>query len=104
MPVTDTSTPDVDPRATATAHLLHLIKHLTRDGLSARIHVDRHGHPQAIVVNPDAPALSEDVSAAPQEGTWWYWWSWSEKIAPVDEVDAAAARICHVLTPLGRPR
>lgn len=97
MPALDTPAPD--PEATATAHLTRLTEHLTHHGLHARVRLTRRGCPQLIVVNPDIPVLTENVYAAPQKGTWWYWWSWTEKIAPADQPDAAANRIGHVLTP-----
>jgi hypothetical protein len=56
---------------------------------------------ELIVVNPDASVLTENIYAVPERGTWWFWWSWNEKIAPVAETDAVAARIRHVLTPMG---
>ncbi|MDP9846856.1 hypothetical protein [Streptosporangium lutulentum] len=60
--------------------------------------------PELVVVNPDASALSESIHALPEKGTWWFLWSWNEKIAPVAETDAVAARIRHVLTPMGQDR
>ncbi|WP_037935868.1 hypothetical protein [Streptosporangium roseum] len=98
MAVTD------DTDTTATAHLTRLIERLNEHGLHARVRVASRRLPALAVVNPDAPALSEIVYAAPQEGTWWYWWSWHEKIAPVAESDAVVRKIRHVLTPTGRSR
>ncbi|MFD8560402.1 hypothetical protein ACFV1N_24260 [Streptosporangium canum] len=101
MAVTDdTGTTD----STATAHLTRLIERLNEHGLHARVRVASRHLPALAVVNPDAPALSEIVYAAPQEGTWWYWWSWHEKIALVAEADAVVRKIRHVLTPTGRSR
>ena len=54
--------------------------------------------PSLRVVNPEAPALAEDVYAGCcEDGSWWFWWSWAERIAPASDLAAAAARIAHVL-------
>ncbi|MEV8633858.1 hypothetical protein AB0395_19580 [Streptosporangium sp. NPDC051023] len=99
MAVPDTpDTPDTEVTITATAHLARLTEHLMRYGLHSRVRVTRHGCPQLVIVNPDAPALSEIVYAAPQEGTWWFWWSWSERISSTDETGVAARRIGCVLS------
>jgi hypothetical protein len=50
------------------------------------------------VVNPAAPALAEDIHAGcGEDGRWWFWWSWAERIAAASDLDQAAARIAHVL-------
>jgi uncharacterized protein with LGFP repeats len=52
------------------------------------------------VASQSVPQLSETVYAAPaDDGTWWFWWSWGDRIAPVGEVDTAAFKIAYVLTP-----
>jgi len=46
------------------------------------------------VVNPAASALAEDVyTGRGQDGTWWFWWSWAERIATWDDLEGAAALI-----------
>ncbi|MFF5206360.1 hypothetical protein [Streptosporangium sp. NPDC000396] len=100
MSVTD----DAETATTATAHLTHLAGLLNRHGLQAHVQVAYRRLPHLVATNPDASALSENIYAAPQEGTWWFWWSWNEKIAPVAEADAVAVRIRHVLTPMGLSR
>ncbi len=41
---------------------------------------------------------AEDVYAwRGQDGTWWFWWSWAERIACAADLDDAAARIEQVL-------
>jgi hypothetical protein len=89
---------------TATAHLTLLAEHLRELGLLSRVHVASRPLPELVVVNPDASALTEIIYALPEKGTWWFLWSWNERIAPVAETDAVAARIHHVLTPMGRDR
>jgi hypothetical protein len=52
------------------------------------------------VTHQTVSRLSEDVYVArAQDGRWWFWWSWAERIAGVDDVAATAARVAHVLTP-----
>jgi hypothetical protein len=51
------------------------------------------------VINPEAATLTELISAAPLDGAWWFWWSWAERITPVNEVASATQRIQYVLTP-----
>jgi hypothetical protein len=52
------------------------------------------------VASQSVPQLSETVSAAPaDDGTWWFWWSWGDRIAPVGELETAAFKIAYVLTP-----
>jgi hypothetical protein len=52
------------------------------------------------VAHQSVPQLSETVYAAPAEdGTWWFWWSWGDRIAPVRELETAAFKIAYVLTP-----
>lgn len=52
------------------------------------------------VENQSVPQLSEAVYAAPAEdGSWWLWWSWADRLAPIEDVDAAAFMIAYVLTP-----
>jgi hypothetical protein len=54
--------------------------------------------PSLHVVNPAASALAEDVYVGRcQDGTWWFWWSWAERIATLDNLDAAADLIKQVL-------
>jgi hypothetical protein len=57
------------------------------------------GHPSLTVVHRLATHLSESIYAAPaKDNSWWLWWSWAERIAPVGETGTAAAKITHVLT------
>jgi hypothetical protein len=94
----------VNSAITATAHLALLAERLQELGLHSRVRVTSRRPPELIVVNPDAPVLTENIYAAPEKGIWWFLWSWNEKIAPVAEADAVAARIHHVLTPMGQDR
>jgi hypothetical protein len=52
------------------------------------------------VENRSVPQLSETVYAAlAEDGSWWLWWSWADRFAPIEDVDAAAFKIAYVLTP-----
>ncbi|HET9897030.1 MAG TPA: hypothetical protein VFQ44_19015 [Streptosporangiaceae bacterium] len=54
--------------------------------------------PSLHVVNPTAARLAEDVYVGrSQDGLWWFWWPWAERIAPGDEAGEAAAVIARVL-------
>jgi hypothetical protein len=60
--------------------------------------------PSLHVVNPAASALAEDVYAGRgQDGTWWFWWSWAERIAEWEDLEAAATLIKRVLAARDEP-
>jgi hypothetical protein len=92
---------DVSPAGLAqqgTAYLDHLADALTRRGLRARLVAPQGRIPSLHVVNPMAPALAEDIYAGcGQDRTWWFWWSWAERIGASEDTEAAAARIAIVL-------
>jgi hypothetical protein len=71
---------------------------LARHGLRTSLMAPPGRVPSLHVVNPAASALAEDVYAGRgQDGTWWFWWSWAERIAAVDDLEGAAALIERVL-------
>ena len=81
---------------------------LERTGLSARI-TQPIGRPTTLhVQNPSLPALSEHVRLEPcEQGKWWLWWGWDERIAPVDDLPTAVECIRRVVgvaysTPMSR--
>jgi hypothetical protein len=83
-----------------TAHLEGLGEALTTLGLRTRLMEPQGRIPSLHVVNPLAPVLAEDIYAGRgQDGVWWFWWSWAERIGESDDLDAAAARIARVLAP-----
>lgn len=49
--------------------------------------------PYLHVRNPRAGALAENIVVA----AGWYWYSWAERIAPINEVASAAEQISTVL-------
>jgi hypothetical protein len=75
-----------------------LAEELARQGLRARLMTPPGRVPSLHVVNPSASALAEDIYAGrSQDGTWWFWWSWAERIASEEDLDGAAALIKRVL-------
>jgi hypothetical protein len=50
------------------------------------------------VVNPAVSRLAEDVYVGrSQDGLWWFWWPWAERIAGGDDAAEAAEVIAKVL-------
>ena len=82
-----------------TAYLDKLVEELTHRGLEAWLMVPPERMPTMYVVNPAARALEENVYAQRcEDGMWWFWWSWAERIAIADDLDAAATAIARVLS------
>jgi hypothetical protein len=80
------------------ARLEGLAEVLAHRGLRARLMTPPGRVPSLHVVNPTASALAEDVYAGRgQDGLWWFWWSWAERIATGEDLEGAAAMIQHVL-------
>jgi hypothetical protein len=79
------------------SHLEALAADLKGRGFTTTITPDGR-YPSVRVVSSTTAQLSEQVYAAPaSDGSVWFWWSWAERIAPVEDPGAAAARIAHVL-------
>lgn len=80
------------------ARLEGLADVLANHGLRARVVTPPGRVPSLHVVNPSASALAEDVYAGRgQDGLWWFWWSWAERIAAGEDLEGAATMIEHVL-------
>jgi hypothetical protein len=78
--------------------LERLAEVLAQHGLRTSLMAPPGRVPSLHVVNPAASALAEDVYAGcGQDGTWWFWWSWAERIATWDDLEGAAALIKRVL-------
>ena len=76
---------------------------LSHHGLRVSLMAPPGRVPSLHVVNPAASVLAEDVyTGRGQDGTWWFWWSWAERIAVADDVDLAASTIVRVLASLLR--
>jgi hypothetical protein len=72
---------------------------LARQGMTTNLMAPAGRVPSLRVVNPAAPALAEDVYAGCcEDGSWWFWWSWAERIAAATELERAAERVVHVLS------
>lgn len=79
--------------------LERLAAELGRRGLRARLVTPGGRVPSLHVVNPVTPRLAEDVYVGrSQDGLWWFWWPWAERIARGDEISEAAAIIGRVLS------
>jgi len=79
-----------------------LAEHLSRCGLRTRLMTPVGRIPSLRVVNPAVSRLSEDVYVGrSQDGLWWFWWPWAERIAPGDDAAQAAAMIAKVLATNG---
>jgi hypothetical protein len=75
---------------------------LSRHGLRASLMAPPGRVPSLHVVNPEASVLAEDVYIGRgQDGAWWFWWSWAERIASGEDLDGAAAMIKQVLAARG---
>ena len=84
------------------ARLEGLAAILADRGLRTRLLTPRGRVPSLHVVNPLASALAEDVYAGRgQDGRWWFWWSWAERIAAGEDLEGAAALIERVLRAAG---
>jgi hypothetical protein len=82
-------------------YLDKLADELSHRGLEAWLMAPPGRVPSLYVVNPAARALEENVYVARcNDGIWWFWWSWAERIAVADDVDQAAATIVRVLASL----
>ena len=79
--------------------LEHLAGELCRHGLEANLVAPPGRVPRLEVAHPAGTA--EDVYVGRcQDGIWWFWWPWAERIASVAHLDDAVVRIEQVL---GRP-
>ncbi len=78
-----------------------LADELGKHGLMTRLMAPPGRVPSLHVVNPVASRLAEDVYVGrSQDGLWWFWWPWAERIAPGDQLATAAALIARVLSAL----
>ena len=86
------------PDQACTDQLERLAPVLARHAMISSLMVPPGRVPSLHVLNPAAPALAEDVYAGRcEDGGWWFWWSWAERISAAGDLEQAAARIAHVL-------
>jgi hypothetical protein len=100
MPVQPPAGIPVAAQLSAAQSLEALARELTTRGWVTRPHAPAGRRPSLYVQNPEpgASLLSEHIYASPsQDGTWWYWWPWAAKIAPVADPGTAAATVTRVL-------
>src|SRR6266487_2631260 len=97
--------PDTEPYVRHyTDRLERLAGELAKHGLVTRLLTPAGRVPSLHVVNPAVSRLAEDVYVGrSQDGRWWFWWPWAERIAPGDQLAAAAAVIARVLSATGDP-
>ena len=75
-----------------------LAAELSKLGLKPSLMAPPGRVPNLRVVNPAVSRLAEDIYVGrSQDGLWWFWWPWAERIAPGDEFATAAAVIARVL-------
>ena len=79
-------------------NLEKLGEELTRRGMQVRLVLPPGRVPSLYVVNPEARALEEHIYAGcGSDGSWWFWWSWAERISATKDLDVAAGAIVRVL-------
>lgn len=83
------------------AHLERLGDELRGRGFVVRLALPRGRPPSLHVVNPKASVLAENILAEDGTDGWWFWYSWAERIAPVDELSESADRVARVLAAVG---
>lgn len=84
--------------ASSLGHLECLSGHLRAHSWRATLVIPSEGRPYVHISNPAMRALNENVLAAPDSaGSWWFWWPWNERIAPITDICHVLARIGHVL-------
>ncbi|MER5644539.1 MULTISPECIES: hypothetical protein [Streptosporangium] len=79
-------------------HLRRLAAQLEAHAFQVRLRSAAGLYPRLHVINPMAPARTEDVLAAHEEdGEWWFWLSWAGRIGHAEDVATAAERVASVL-------
>lgn len=79
-------------------YLEKLSEELAHHGLDSWLMSPPGRTPSLYVTNPAARAMEDSVYAVKgSDGIWWFWWSWAERIAVVDDINSAASTIARVL-------
>lgn len=90
--------PQAPPLRTATLQRLErLAATLTRRGLDASLVVPPGRVPRLQVGHPAARLATDVYASRCQDGAWWFWWPWAERIAAEGDLDIAAQRIEQLL-------
>jgi hypothetical protein len=87
-------------RAATVQRLERLAGVLTEHGLDASLVAPPGRVPRLQVVHPAAREAADVYVGRCQDGAWWFWWPWAERIAPGDQFATAAAQIARVLSAL----
>jgi hypothetical protein len=86
------------PRTDTLHRLERLAGTLAERGLDVSLVAPPGRVPRLEVVHPAAGGAAGDVYAARcQDGDWWFWWPWAERIATESNLDAAATTIEEAL-------
>lgn len=90
--------PDAPPLRTATLQRLErLAGTLTQRGLDATLVVPPARVPRVQVGHPAAQLAIDVYAWRGQDGAWWFWWPWAERIAAEGDLEEAAERIERLL-------
>jgi hypothetical protein len=88
-----------DAARAAVTQLEALARELAGQNLQTRVISDK-GAPNLSVVNPAVFSSRETIAVAQaDDGVWWFWWSWGDRIARITDIGTAAFKIAYVLTP-----
>ena len=79
-------------------YLEKLGEELASRGMQVRLVLPPGRVPSLYVINPGARVLEEHIYAGcGSDSSWWFWWSWAERIARAEDLGRAAAAIVRVL-------
>jgi len=93
------SVTDADAVRAAVSQLEALARELAEQNFETRVISDA-GAPNLSVVNPAVLSSRETIAVAQaDDGVWWFWWSWGDRIARTTDIGTAAFKIAYVLTP-----
>ena len=85
-------------RGEAVDHLQRLAAQLEAHAFQVCLRSPAGLFPRLHVINPMAPARTEDVLAAYEDdGEWWFWLSSAGRIGHAEDVATAAERVASVL-------
>ena len=93
--------PDAPPLRMANLNRLEeLAGALASRGLHADVIALPGRIPRLEVSNPATCRAGDVYAWRCQDGMWWYWWPWAERIAVSDDLAGATQRIANALMPV----